>query len=60
MAPEKEGVSYCALCAWRGDCKLKYRFQDSPSLYCKEYTRDLSIKIDEPGEGAGEDSGGER
>ena len=43
----RERVSYCSLCAWRRDCKIKYRFQENPSLYCREYTRDLTIDTGE-------------
>jgi len=35
-------VSECAVCAWRKDCKLKYRYESS-RLYCKEFTRDLTL-----------------
>jgi len=52
MIQERGGVSYCSLCAWRKDCKIKYRFQNSLSLYCREYTRDVTVKIKEPDEKA--------
>lgn len=57
MVQENKGISYCALCAWRRDCQLKYRFQDSPALYCKEYTRDVTIKIDETQKESGKENG---
>jgi|ETNmetMinimDraft_30_1059905.scaffolds.fasta_scaffold1384380_1 hypothetical protein len=47
MVEGNQGVPYCSLCAWRKDCKLKFRYQGDTSLFCKEYTRDLGIKIGE-------------
>jgi hypothetical protein len=34
--------SLCAICAWRGDCKKK--FKQGEGLYCPDYSRDISIR----------------
>lgn len=49
-------TSECATCAWRADCKLKYNYETS-GLYCKEYTKDLTLFPPEEGikEVAGKD-----
>ena len=36
--------SICAICAWRGDCKKRFRFESSLELRCPDYTRDLTLK----------------
>jgi len=35
--------SLCAICAWRGDCKKK--FKQGEGLYCPDYSRDISIRV---------------
>jgi cytidylate kinase len=37
----------CAVCAWRGECQKRYiEGNDSYTLYCPDYTRDVTIKED--------------
>lgn len=43
MSEEK---TVCAVCAWRENCRKKFRFQSSTQRYCPDYTRDLTIKKD--------------
>ncbi len=43
MSSSEQGVSQCAVCAWRGVCKLKYRYESSPTLHCREFTPDVSL-----------------
>jgi len=42
-----EKVTECAMCAWRKDCKIKFSYEGK-GLYCREFTRDLSIKTGKP------------
>lgn len=43
----------CSICAWRATCNKKFSVVD-PSR-CVDYTRDLSVKIEEKGEKKDED-----
>ncbi len=36
--------TFCAVCAWRKDCKKKFLSSSSANLQCPDFTRDLSIK----------------
>lgn len=38
--------SLCPICAWRRDCKKK--FKHGETVFCPDYTKDLSIKNREP------------
>ncbi|MEW6264387.1 MAG: hypothetical protein AB1641_15055 [Thermodesulfobacteriota bacterium] len=42
-----EDRTYCAVCAWRKDCRKKYSFESSGQLRCPDYSRDLTIKAEE-------------
>jgi hypothetical protein len=33
---------YCAICAWRRDCKKK--FSSGDSFHCPDFTKDLTIR----------------
>ena len=37
---------YCAICAWRGDCKKKFHVSTGADgmVHCPDYSRDMSIK----------------
>ncbi len=38
-----ETVTECAICAWRKDCKIKF-YYEGKGLFCRDFTRDISIK----------------
>ncbi len=39
-------IQHCVICAWRGDCKLRFSLMSKNPLYfyCPYFTRDLTIK----------------
>lgn len=37
------GVRECAVCAWRADCRLKWRNEPVGALNCPEFSLDLRI-----------------
>ncbi|MDA1000796.1 MAG: hypothetical protein O2807_09835 [bacterium] len=37
------GVRECAVCAWRADCRLKWRNEPMGALSCPEFTLDLRL-----------------
>jgi len=34
--------SECIVCAWRGTCALKFKYESS-ELHCKEFTKDVAL-----------------
>jgi len=49
--------SLCPVCAWRGDCKKK--FKPGAGINCADFTRDLSIKDEGLEKSADEEKKGE-
>jgi len=49
--------SLCPVCAWRGDCKKK--FKPGAGINCPDFTRDLLVKDEELEKSADEEKKGE-
>ena len=43
-----EGVRECAVCAWRENCRLKWRSEPGGALTCPEYSYDLRLSQQKP------------
>ena len=43
-----EGVRECAVCAWRENCRLKWRNEPSGALTCPEFSFDLRLAQTKP------------
>lgn len=39
-----EGVRECAICAWRENCRLKYRNEPNGAIFCPEFSPDLRLQ----------------
>ncbi len=50
--------SLCPICAWRGDCKKK--FKPGAGINCPDFSRDLSVKDKESEEAAQENASAEQ
>lgn len=44
---------YCAICAWRRDCKKK--FSSGDSFHCPDFTKDLTIRDRKPSQQASQE-----
>jgi hypothetical protein len=40
------GIKGCPVCAWRGTCVIKHRFEAGTSQNCVEFTKDITLKVD--------------
>lgn len=42
------GQSLCVTCAWRQNCNKKFYVDGSTTTRCKDYTKDVTLKIPDP------------